>query len=141
MQRIFYALTLFALCFTVGCGGVIIKGTAKTKDGTTITTGTVKFVGEKEEFQADIKSDGTFSPGKTKDGQAIPHGVYRIAISGVHNTSGQPQARMSSSNPTPLPEIQSGGLIHSKYIYPDTSGLTIDTSKTKTLDLMLDPPE
>jgi len=151
MQRIFYALTLLALVFTVGCGGALIKGTIETKDGTKLTEGIVRFLSEsgKEEYQADIRPDGTFSPGMTKDGEPIPHGVYQIYLTGV----GLPLPPLKGEEGMRLPALtvdpamakslstEVGNKIHIKYGMPDTSGLSINTRETKTLKLVLDPPE
>ena len=133
MQRSFFALTLFFLLFTVGCGDkVVVKGTAKLADGTTITKGTVVFHSDKETFQADIQPGGSFSPGKLKDGDGIPRGVYQIYLTGV----------LSGETPGPYDEAPASvSLIHSRYSQPDSSGLSFDTSKSKTLDLVLDPAE
>jgi hypothetical protein len=138
MQRFFYALTLLSLIFAVGCGGntAVIKGTAKLKDGTPIDRGTVVFRNDKEQFEATIQPGGTFSPGKFKDGDGITPGVYQVYLMGVF--------------PPPPPPMDgvvqiAGGppasLIHEKYKEVSTSGITFDTSKQKTLDLVLDPPE
>ena len=88
---------------------------------------------------ADIQPGGTFSPGRVKDGDGIPSGVYKISVRGAIS-------KEALANPGP-PKVREpgeqapGALIHLKYENADTSGLTIDTTKTKTLDLVLDPPE
>ena len=101
-------------------------------------TGTVTFLSEKEQFMADIQADGTFSPGVVKDGGGIPSGVYKICITayprGYTATPRDYTKKSQSGSSDP------GAVIHAKYASADTSGLTIDTSKTKTLDLVLDPP-
>ena len=116
----------------VGCGGgsVVIKGTAKMADGATVDRGMVIFVGEKEQFSADIQSNGTFSPGRLRDGDGIPPGVYQISLSGIVREEPNPA---DPERPLGIP------LIASKYGDHRTSGLSIDTSQTKTLDLVLDP--
>ncbi|MDR0326698.1 MAG: hypothetical protein LBI05_00215 [Planctomycetaceae bacterium] len=136
MQRLFYIGTLFAILFAVGCSKtVVIKGTAKMADGTTIDNGTVYFNGEKDQYSADIQSDGTFSPGVTKDGGGIPPGVYKVTVSGVVAYEGETIVLPNGSSiyPKTVP------LIDPKYGNATTSGLSIDTSKSKTLDLELEP--
>ena len=147
MQRIFYALTLFSLIFIIGCGDTVtVKGTAKMADGTPIEAGTIIFRSDKEQFSADIQPNGTFSPGKLKDGDGITPGVYQIGVMGVRPKGADPtaagttpQAKKRRSTPSgdvnPPPQY-----IHSRYADVTQSGLTIDTSKTQTLDLVLDPP-
>ena len=130
MQRLFYTLTLFSLFFAVGCGdAVVVKGTAKMADGTSIESGMVNFHGETDQYRAAI-TNGTFSPGRLKDGDGIPAGVYRISVGATHEVE-QP----GSDYPVSV------SLIHSKYADPSTSELSIDTSKQKTLDLVLEPAE
>jgi len=137
MQRFFCALILFSLIFAVGCGGnVVIKGTAKMADGTVIDHGTVYFEGDAGQFSADIQSDGTFSPGRLQDGDGIPTGVYQITVGGVVRYEGEFRMQgLVSVYPTTVP------LIHSKYMNASTSGLSIDTSQSKKVDLVLDPAE
>jgi len=142
MQRFFYALILFSICFVIGCGGsVTVKGTVKLADGTPIETGTVIFRNDKEQFSADIQPGGTFSPGRFKDGDGITPGIYQIYLTGVTRN-----AAPSDPYSAPAPTVQgsgsrSGALIHSKYEQPTSSGLSIDTSQTRTLNLVLDPAE
>jgi len=107
------------------------------EDGTPLTKGIITFRNDAGQYQADIKPDGTFSPGKFKDGDGIAPGVYQI---GIEVFSGSPPpvvASGSGGSPPPPPSSP----IHSKYVQPSTSGLTLDTSKTKTLNLVLDPAE
>ena len=130
MQRIFYALTLFSVFFAIGCGNaVVIKGTAKMADGTTVTNGTVLFVSDSAQYSANIQTNGTFSPGVDKDGEGIPPGVYQISVVGVSRE----ETRPGESYPIQI------SLIASKYGDHRTSGISLDTSKEKTLNLELEP--
>jgi len=134
MQRLFYTLTLFSLFFAAGCGNaVVVKGTAKMADGTAVESGIVYFHGEKDEYSANIVN-GTFSPGRMKDGDGIPSGFYEVSVRGVVREVPSTDPAMDGS-PERIP------LIHSKYGTPETSGFTLDTSKSKTLDLVLEPAE
>ena len=133
----------------MGCGNtVVVKGTAKLADGRPLENGRVLFSNDKEQFTADIKPGGTFSPGKYKDGDGIPSGVYKIVITGAYAQGESASSKPSTSGMPSPEEIRrlrkarvAAALIHSKYEDPNTSGLTIDTSKTKTLDLVLDAPQ
>ena len=136
MRRTFFALTLFSLVFAVGCGGgdVVIKGTATMADGTKIDNGTVQFHGATATYSADIMPDGTFSPGKLRDGDGIPPGVYQITVGGVVRLEGEFRMDgLRSVYPTTV------SLIADKYSDKTSSGLSIDTSKTKTIDIVLEP--
>jgi len=137
MQRVFFALTLIPLVFAIGCGGnVVIRGIATMADGTIIDNGTVYFQGDAGQFSADIQPDGTFSPGRLQDGDGIPPGVYQITVGGVVRYEGEFRMEgLVSVFPATIP------LIHSRYMNPGTSGLSIDTSQTRTINLVLDPAE
>jgi len=131
MQRFFYMLALFSV-FTIGCGNtVVITGTAKMADGTKIERGMVSFFGENDMYTATIRPDGTFSPGVMRDGGGIPPGVYRISVSGIFREVMVP----GSEHPNHV------SLIAERYANRETSGLAIDTSQTRTIDLVLDPAE
>ena len=137
MQRFYYSLTLLCLFFTVGCGGsVIVKGTAKMADGTAVESGTVHFYGEKNDMYTATITGGVFRPGVLRDGDGIPPGAYAISVVGVTNEVPDSNPDPYEDNPTP-----SVSLIHSRYNDHRTSGLTLDTSQSKVLDLVLDPAE
>jgi hypothetical protein len=113
----------------------MITGTAKMADGTTISSGTVYFRNATAQYSADIKPDGTFSPGMTKDGEAIPPGVYQVYVTGVFREEGV--EKILPDGTTEFPKYIP--LIDKQYENIATSGLSIDTSKQKKLDLVLDP--
>ena len=79
---------------------------------------------------------GEFRPGVLRDGDGIPPGVYAISVLGVTNVEPDPDPDPYEDNPTP-----SVSLIHSRYNDHRTSGLTLDTSQSRVLDLVLDPAE
>jgi hypothetical protein len=136
MQRLFYIGALCAVLFAAGCSDkVMITGTAKMADGTTVTCGTVYFRNATAQYSADIKPNGTFSPGITKDGEAIPPGVYQVYVTGVGREEGVEKTLPDGT--IEYPKMVS--LIDEKYGHESTSGLSIDTSKQKKLDLVLDP--
>ena len=137
MRQVLYTLTLFSVLFAVGCGGTVIQGTAKMADGTPIGQGTVFFHSGNDMYTATIRPDGTFSPGVMRDGDGIPPGVYRISVSGVFREGAMPPGDDDSGRASP----EQIPLIASKYASPATSGLEIDTTKTRTIDLVLDPAE
>ena len=93
-------------------------------DGTAVDRGVVYFVGDKEMFTVDIQSNGAFN-------HRISPGVYRISVGGITRE----EERSDSAYPVQV------SLIASKYEDPATSGLSIDTHQTRTLDLVLDPSE
>lgn len=151
MQRFFYSLVLFSACFVIGCGNsAVVKGTAKLADGTPIENGRVVFSNDKDQFMANIQPGGTFSPGRLQDGDGIPSGVYKIAVMGVQAKGALTSASSATPSGTaPSPQMMRQArqervkdtLIHPRYENANTSGLTIDTSKTKTINLVLEPPQ
>ena len=137
MRRFYYTLTLLCLFFAVGCGNaVIVKGIAKMADGTAVEEGTVYFYGEKNDMYTASINGCVFRPGVVRDGDGIPPGVYSISV--VGGTKEVPNLDPNSEH---YPEPNSVSLIHSKYGNQKTSGLTLDTRQSKTLDLVLDPAE
>ena len=133
MQRTLYSLILLAICFAVGCGGnVTITGTAALADGTPVATGFVEFHSGTNMYRA-TNRNGSFSPGATRDGGGIPAGVYQIRVSGV----GEIVERPGSTPEEPLTTFVSH--INERYEDIATSGLSIDTSQTRRLELVLDP--
>ena len=126
MQRLFYTLTLCSVIFAIGCGSstVNIKGTVKMADGSPVDRGVVYLVSEKEQFTIDIQSNGAFS-------YSVSPGIYRISVGGITREEVQP----NSDYPVQV------SLVAEKYENPATSELGIDTSQTKTIELVLDPAE
>jgi len=102
-------------------------------DDTAIERGVVFFDCESAsaQYSADIIK-GTFSPGIMRDGTGIPPGVYRISVGGINR---------EIPSPNPGEHTWTVSRIHSRYASPATSGLTIDTSQTRTIDLVLEPAE
>ena len=140
MQRFFCTLALCSLVFVVGCGGnVVITGTAATADGTPITQGTVTFTNAQGQFSGDIQPNGTFRPGRMRDGDGIPPGHYQVFVTGVvREVPGTPD--LDPEDPR-FRYATFVTIVHPRYSDPATSGLSIDTAQTKTLNLVLDPAE
>jgi hypothetical protein len=72
----FAAIMLLSL---VGCSGNIkVNGTVKFADESPLTLGTVIFGNGKDQYQGDIKPDGTFRIEGLKAGSGIPKGEYKV---------------------------------------------------------------
>ena len=82
-----YTLLFVSLLFAfAGCSGDSqVTGTVTFADGTPLTMGTVCFEKKGENFvgYGDLQSDGTYSMGKSKDGQGLPAGEYLVYIRGA----------------------------------------------------------
>jgi hypothetical protein len=75
---------LFVPFFVTGCSkNVRVEGTVSFSDGTTIDRGQVVFEDDAKTYIGNISKDGTFSVGVYKDGEGIPKGKYRAAVTGV----------------------------------------------------------
>ncbi len=118
MKNIFYVSLLCLVC--VGCGsGIKFGGTVKFDDGSPLQGGTVRFSGEKNQYDGEVRQDGTYTlVGATpKDG--IPVGKYKVSVSGVRDDDGV----------SPVPE---------KYSSIDTSGLTCEVMSGGKFDITLE---
>ena len=104
-------------------------------DGTTVEQGIVYFMSDTAEYTARIQPNGTFSPGVLKDGAGIPPGTYKIKVGGVDRMVDPPGGANPEKGLYPMPV----SIIDAKYASTDTSGFTLDTSKTKTLDIVFEP--
>ncbi|MDR0392307.1 MAG: hypothetical protein LBH59_10405 [Planctomycetaceae bacterium] len=63
----------------VGCSGNIkVSGTVKYTDGSPLTLGTVIFGNGNNQYQGDIKNDGTFKIEGINAGSGIPKGQYKV---------------------------------------------------------------
>ena len=107
-------------------------------DGTAVESGTVYFYGEKDDMYTASINGGVFRPGVLRDGDGIPPGVYAMSVVGVTNEEPDPNPDPYEDNPDPTTGVS---LIHSRYGDHRTSGLTLDTSQSRVIDLVLDPAE
>jgi len=141
-------LTLFSLLLIVtlmaGCGDPKVTGKVTFPDGTPLTTGVVMF--QKENFIAsgNIQKDGTYSAGKLKDGDGLPPGQYQVFINGASTYEA------SELEPAQGPAIGSRPIFHTpkptdlvatKYMTPQSSGLTVEVNGRTKFDITVEPPQ
>ena len=139
-------LPLLAVVFAVGCGDPKVTGKVTFPDGTPLTRGQVMFQKDGFVASADIRSDGTYSAGKNKDGDGIPPGKYEVFIAGAsllggpQNVEAQPPSGLGSADPRAHSMAQAISLVHSKYTSPNTSGLTVEVKGSTKFDIKVEPP-
>ena len=137
-------LPLFAMIFMAGCGDPKVTGKVTFPDGSPLTKGQVMF--QKPGFvgSGDIRQDGTYSAGKLKDGDGLPPGTYQVFITGA---SGYNEAEMAEIRAeavgrdpvfrTPRPV----NLISTKFMSPNSSGLTVEVKGKTKFDIEVEPPQ
>jgi len=139
------SVLLLIVAVTVGCGDPKVTGKVMFPDGTPLTTGVVMF--QKENFIAsgNIQKDGTYSAGKLKDGDGLPPGQYQVFINGASTYDTAELERLtneaaSSDKPvfqTPRPT----DLVDTKYMSPQSSGLTVEVNGRTKFDITVEPPQ
>jgi hypothetical protein len=135
---LFFAGVLLLLL--VGCSGNIkVNGTVKYADGSALTTGTVIFGNGKDQFQGDIKNDGTFRIEGTKTGSGIPKGQYKVWLANTtiveylmkKNDNGEEFADKRVETVHVLQQFNS----------PETSGFSANVDAShKTFDFIVEHP-
>jgi len=128
----FYVLPFLCvlLVFLLGCGDPKITGKVTFPDGSPLTVGTICFETSQYTYYGDLTSKGTFSMGKTHDGQGAPAGSYRVYVRGAQ----VPIGRDNEGNT--VYEY----LVDDKFFSPDTSGLTCTVSGKTRLDIQVTAP-
>ena len=117
---------LFVLLFLCGCGGdgVQVRGTVSFDDGTPLTRGTVRFIGEKTQASGVIKENGTYVLGETKSGGGIKPGQYAVVVTATFGGGREPIIN----------------LVDLKFSRPDTSELTCEVTKKMTYAITVTKP-
>ena len=147
MKKITIVVPLLVLIFLAGCGDPKVTGKVTFPDGTPLTKGQVLF--QKEGFVAagDIRSDGTYSAGKNKDGDGLPPGKYEVFIAGATmagelQNAPAPSEGLGSADSRAHEMAETIHLVHRKYTNPNTSGLTVEVkNKAVKFDITVEPPQ
>ncbi|MDR1485103.1 MAG: hypothetical protein LBT09_09810 [Planctomycetaceae bacterium] len=136
--NLFFAGVLLLLLS--GCSGNIkVDGTVKYVDGSALTTGTVIFGNGKNQYQGDIKNDGTFRIEGIKTGSGIPKGKYNVWLA---NTTIVEYKMKKNSNGEDVADkrIETVNVIQ-KFNSPETSGLSADVDAShKNFDFIVERP-
>jgi hypothetical protein len=123
------SIIFLILLFLCGCSGgnVSVKGTVKFDDGSPLTRGTIRFIGDKTQANAVIGAHGTYVLGGAKPGDGIASGVYAVTVSA--RTGGGSDGR-------PLVYF-----VDPKFENASTSGLTCEVKgRRMTHDIIVTKP-
>ena len=122
-------LLLFSLLVFTGCGSNVglMGKVVFSDDGSPVPAGMVCLEGDTHFARAVIQPDGTFTVGSLGAKDGLPPGVYRVYISGAEEVVGQ----------TPSGDDIFAQLVDRKFTSPETSGITIDISRT-TRDFVIE---
>lgn len=123
MKHILLFISILSLCFLAGCGNghVVVKGRAVfSDDGSPLPMGTVYLSTATFQATGPIDNNGYFSIGSDKPGNGLPPGFYQVSVAGVYGEVKGISAGRFPNYP----------LIDMKWSNPDTSGETLDVSKS-----------
>jgi hypothetical protein len=136
IRSILLFVFLFVPFLVTGCSqNVRVEGTVAFSDGTTIDRGQVVFEDDAKTYLGNIRKDGSFSVGVYKDGEGIPKGKYRAAVTGVfEEPPSTPDSKQSLGIPPPPTH-----LVADKYRNSRTSGFEFDIQgKTTGISLVVE---
>ncbi|MDR2439935.1 MAG: hypothetical protein LBE12_11265 [Planctomycetaceae bacterium] len=124
----------------VGCsGGIKVNGTVKYDDGSALPMGTVIFGNGKDQYQGDIKNDGTFSIEGMKAGSGIPKGQYQVWL--ANTTIVEYQMKKNENGEEVLDKRVETVHVSQKFNSPETSGFSANVdSSHKTFDFIVEHP-
>ena len=129
--RIYFFSFLFLLLVLNGCGDPKTAGKVTFTDGSPLTVGTVCFETKEYTYYGDLKSDGTYSMGKVKDGEGIPPGEYKVYIRGAQEIVGHDEKTGDTTYKD---------LIDKKFTSGETSELTCTVDGKTRLDFQVTAP-
>ena len=128
MKISYLPLVFCFLAFVVGCGGQPgVRGKIVfSDDKAPLTRGVVNFVNEGRIARGQIESDGTYVIGSVKANDGLPPGTYQVYLTSTEKT-----------------ESSDGGfkreyVIDRKYDNAETSGITVEVTKSMTFNIELD---
>ncbi|WP_131282731.1 hypothetical protein [Blastopirellula marina] len=128
MTRLFGMITLLlATIVLVGCSGYSenrVIATVKFEDGTPLTSGQVRIVGDEFETFGYIQEDGTVDLGMIDGG--VPDGVY--------------QASIDAYAADPSGGVGRKSLVAKKFQSYETSGIQIEVSGDKEIEIVVEKP-
>ena len=127
----FVIVFCFISLLTCGCGDPKASGRITFSDGSPLTTGLVCFESEMNTYYGDVKPNGTFSMGKTKNGQGIPPGEYKVFFQNAQEQIG------ADDENRPIYK----NLLDDKFYSASTSDLTCKVNKKTRMDIQVTGPK
>ncbi|MGL6193235.1 MAG: hypothetical protein ACRC2T_00265 [Thermoguttaceae bacterium] len=136
--KIFLILPVLFLFAVAGCGKYVpVSGTVKYEDGTPVTAGDVVFATGNEIARGKIGSDGSYRMTSIKPNDGVLRGEHKVYLENVMkidmNISGEGQNTRAIGSPTLL--------VDTKYMRPETSGLTCTVKSRTKFDITVEKPE
>jgi len=111
---------LLVLCAAVvGCGYPRVTGRVVFPDDSHLDRGTVVFENAHNTATGDIQPDGSYSM-TCKEKEGVPYGTYRLSIRDEDETRSR---------------------VHSRYLLPHSSGLTLDVKGSMTYMMIVEKPD
>jgi hypothetical protein len=133
MMRICVSILLILLPLCGGCGPNVGLGGKVTfsDDGSPLAVGSVVFLKGSLISRGDLQPNGTYVVGSLSDKDGLPPGTYMVYVSGAEKIIIPPGKTEDDAYREPL--------IDSKFTQPETSGLTLEVTKsTKKFDFQVD---
>ena len=122
----FTSIVLFSLLIVTGCGNPKVRGKVVfSDDQSPVSHGVVVFHGNGYIARGYI-NNGEYAMESIKKNDGLPPGEYKISVK-------ETQIKMGPEN---LPTFKN--VIDKKYENPDTSGLTLNVTKSQNFDIQVD---
>jgi hypothetical protein len=136
MKKLFIFIVLNLIFLTIGCSrNITVTGKVVFEDGSPLSVGQIRIVGDNGLAIAKLTENGTFSVKSVSGKKGIPPGIYKVAIEG-----GMLPGKSLSGDEFLGPFTDPTPLIAPKYSDPETSGIVFDTSKTRDLIITVEKP-
>jgi len=131
-RGIFTALFCCLALITIGgCGNSPrVQGTITYENGELLKEGLVVFESSTGTFFGDVRSNGTYSMGSTRNGQGIPPGEYKVYFQSAQEEIGRDEDNR------PLYK----DLLDSKFYSPNSSGLNCTVKGNTRFDIPVTRP-
>jgi hypothetical protein len=118
----------------IGCsGGVKVSGTVTYSDGSPLTLGSVVLTNGTNQHQGDINTDGTFRITGVR-----PKGTYQVCI--ANTTEVKYLMKKNENGEEVADERVETAHVAAKFCSTETSGLTIDATKSTKFDIVVEHP-
>ena len=125
---IFLIAVLVSLLIVTGCGQPKLSGRVVfSDDQSPVTCGMIIFHSGDGIARGYIQPDGSYVVESLRKGDGLPPGTYKISLKSTQIRTIKPGGGMVFEN-----------VIDTKYESPDTSGLTLEVTKSQAFDIQVD---
>ncbi|MDR0391643.1 MAG: hypothetical protein LBH59_07030 [Planctomycetaceae bacterium] len=124
----------------VGCSGnVKVNGTVKYTNGEPLILGTVIFSNGINQYQGDVKNDGTFNIEGLKTGSGIPKGQYKVWL--ANTTIVEYQMKKNNNGDEVIDNMIETVHVTPQFNSPETSELSANVDAShKIFDFVVERP-